>query len=176
MSDAKTPSTPVSALNPEQVCGNASLHVFCLLVSAFVCLLDYFVGLCFCSQLVICYQLLMIFCNFTCLYVNPNCNADGQDGEKAGSDTWWSPHGHCPHPSSQAWAQVCFQLNSTLKFELLNCTSMVEKSPQFYRSVSQPCSPAAPLGERLSAAEARRAAIDGLKVDLLSTYPLSCQP
>ena len=37
---------------------------------------------------------------------------------------------------------------------------------QYSRSVSQPCSPAAPLGERLSAAEARRAAIDGLKVDL----------
>ena len=37
---------------------------------------------------------------------------------------------------------------------------------EYSRSVSQPCSPAAPLGERLSAAEARRAAIDGLKVDL----------
>jgi len=36
------------------------------------------------------------------------------------------------------------------------------------KSVSQPCSPAAPLGERLSAAEARRAAIDGLKAANLS--------
>ena len=90
-----------------------------------------------------------------CLYVELNCNADGQDGEKAGCDTWRSPHGHCPHPRSQAWAQVCFQ--------------PVFQSHQLYqysRSVSQPCSPAAPLGERLSAAEARRAAIDGLKVDL----------
>ena len=37
--------------------------------------------------------------------------------------------------------------------------------------MSQPCSPAAPLGERLSAAEARRAAIDGLKVAAPVPFP-----
>ena len=83
---------------------NASLHVFCFPLSSFVCLLCWLFSLCFCSQLVICNQFIMIFFIFACAYVNPNCNADGQDGEKAGSDTWWSSHGHRPHPCSQAWA------------------------------------------------------------------------
>ena len=45
-----------------------------------------------------------------CLFVNPNCDADGQDGEKAGSYARRSPHGHRPHPCSEAWTQVGFEL------------------------------------------------------------------
>ena len=45
-----------------------------------------------------------------CLFVNPNCDADGQDGEKAGSYARRSPHGHRPHPCSEAWAQVGLNL------------------------------------------------------------------
>ena len=181
MSYAKTPSTPVSALNPEQACFfSASWMVFVFYLffcCQFLCIFSLFVCLSwfFCMFLFLCWVCwLSVSQNyiFGCLNVNCNCGADGQDGEKAGGDARWSPHGHCPHPCSQAWAQVGFQvvshfnwffwissqkyLDFFLKYFLFLC--------QFCRSVSQPCSPAAPLGERLSAAEARRAAIDGLKV------------
>ena len=133
MSDAKAPSTPVSALNPEQACcfSVSWFVLFPFFYCLFVCIFSFLCVCLFVCPSVFLFVYLFVFPSlFVCLFVylftvmclwwtwmlfvfsfsifilllflivNPYNDADGQDGEKAGGDTRWSPHGHRPHPCS----------------------------------------------------------------------------
>ena len=75
-----------------------------------------------------------------------------------GLDPWRRGHGHCAHPGTQTCTKVSYTRPVSIS---------VSVSTPHRRSVSQSSSPA-PLEHRLSAAEARRAALDVVRVKNIS--------